>query len=373
MHRKEVIMSALALRRLLLILVLVLLPILLFAPNASATNELQAGSTTTTNTNLHYNSNTNTENIAIGNTNTNNYNFQQSSYLPTQLTQVVLNVPKPKKLRISRPPTEEEFAIKRKLLNVYDEARRDTNGQSINFDHLGRILQALNPKYIATERVRRVAFGDPTDPSTLLPIPDVQPQPLSTISLKAEDGSLKGVTEQLDLLAQHFRSQVNWELQFAELLANTDDAQLNPNQLAFKRLLLCLTQPAFCPKPDTSSYIIQQAPQQAAVDMMERPEAVSASQSNPVYLPPPPPQQQQQQQNQLYQQQQHQHLQETDRKPRSLQRQMQINRPVYYLPDQQPYGTQTSTPANRNQLRFRTRYSPPKWIYRGPQSNNHQQ
>lgn len=196
------------------------------------------------NSSYSVNSNTNTESIKIGNTKTNNYNIRESNYLPTQLTQVVVNVPKPKpkgKLRSSRPPTEEEYAIKRKIGDVYEQAKAEGSTDSLPFNHLGRIIKALNPKYIATERVRKAAFADSSNLAELGPLADME-LPFS-LKLSPVSGP---VTNQLDSLNDKFRQQVTWNQFFIEELENTGDGQLSPVQLAFKSLILCLDRPLSC-------------------------------------------------------------------------------------------------------------------------------
>lgn len=248
----------------------------------------------------------NSESIEIGNTNTNNYNIRAGQYRPTQMTQVVLNVPKlskAAKLRRARPPTLEEFEIKHRIIDIYDHVKRkllaleranelasaaatasavahnsqhddgdDDDGdghvssasamavasgqhqhEAVDwlpaFEHLGRIIHALNPKYIATERVRRVAF----EPNTLLATPE-QDLRRELERLYAVDGEppleLTGaedapsVTEQLDWAQERFAQHVQWDHAFVDkLLETTPDATLNPSQLAFKRLVACLARP----------------------------------------------------------------------------------------------------------------------------------
>lgn len=341
---------------------------------------------TNNNTNdISYSKNTKTENIAIGNTNNNNFNFQKSDYTPTQLTQVVLNVPKPKKLRISRPPTEEEFAIKKKILDVYENARQEAQViNSIHFNHLGRIIEALNPKYIATERVRRVAFGNPNDPTTIFTIPDVKPQPLSTISLKVprttnsnnNDNDDDSIFNQLNQLNKQFRSQVNWDLQFVNLLANTNDKQLTLEQLAFKRLLLCLTQTDFCPQAEENDFLIRQEQEEEVEQQQQLPYrnqqqddmAVAASEMNQQAVYVPAPQQQFQQPDQQYQPNNQMYLQA--QQPRVFTN----NMPPFYNANPQgvypPQQAQQPIPLNNNLQPFRynrfknNAYSPPSWIYR---------
>lgn len=354
-----------------------------FSPNRS--RDASGKEIINNNTNdLSYSKKTSTENIAIGNTNNNNYNIQKSDYTPTQVTQVVLNVPKPKKLRISRPPTEEEFEIKRKILSVYDNARQEARVvNSINFDHLGRILQALNPKYIATERVRRVAFGNPNDPTTIFSIPDIKPQPLSTISLKVSNNSNESLLNQLTALNKQFRSQVYWDLQFVNLLANTNDQQLNGQQLAFKKLLMCLTQPDFCPQPEENNLLVRQEELENAYQQQQYlplqqtggEMAMAASEINQqaVYIPPPAQFQQQQQQqlmnnNQMYQLEQYKQPQTTSSRPSYFQ---QSPQDMMYMqqqtPNQAPILIRNS---NNNQQgsrhnRFKNnRFSRSNWSFR---------
>lgn len=190
------------------------------------------------NDNLSVSSSANSETIKIGNTKTNNYHIQGSSFLPTQLTQVVLNVPKiGKKLRRTRQPTVEEMAIKGKILEIYEKA----NGMnSVYYQHLGRIIQALNPKYIATERVRRVAFGDPYDPNTLIPLPQYNPIQLE---LALVSGS---PLDKLNLLASKFNELFTWDENIVDEFASLPDESLEPNQAVFKRVILCLSGHPLC-------------------------------------------------------------------------------------------------------------------------------
>jgi hypothetical protein len=121
----------------------------------------------TSTTNQDINISNQEETIKFGNTKTNNYNFHESNYQPMQSTQVVFNVGKwkPKKLRSLRPPTSEEFAIKQSIMDVYqaalDETSRQSGVSSPHLEHLGRIIMALNPKYISTRRVMDIVFADP--------------------------------------------------------------------------------------------------------------------------------------------------------------------------------------------------------------------
>lgn len=206
----------------------------------------RCGATVTSSTSSYnVNQNSNTETVKIGNSKTKNYNIGQSNFTPTQMTQVVLNVPKlNKKLRKTRPPTREEFAIKKKIVEIYNQARQNLRYPNLQMEHLGRVLQALNPKYIATERVKRVAFSDPLNPL------DVEPpwHDDEAITLKLSP-PLGPVDQQLDVLDEKFRELVHWDQQFAELLAVTEDGQLTATQLAYKQLLLCLSQPTLCQYP----------------------------------------------------------------------------------------------------------------------------
>lgn len=224
-----------------------------------------------TNSSYKISSNKNTEKIGIGNSKTNNYNINESNYSPTQVTQVVLNVAKPKKLRKSRAPVEAEFAIKRRILQVYELAKQEAarletapdighdnqvehvgqgGGQALtHLNQLGRIIQALNPKYIATERVRRVAFADPDDPNALVPLPSQLEQPQPEVEGVQSDRQVlhldfnettKLVPDQLDQLTEHFNSLVSVSQDFIRQLELTPDETMSPVETAFKRLLLCL-------------------------------------------------------------------------------------------------------------------------------------
>lgn len=199
-----------------------------------------------TNTN-HVSLNNNQEVIKIGNTKTNNYNHQERSYRPTQLTQVVLNVPKLSSdhLRKSRAPTIEEFAIKQEILDIYHRVQREVGGQSDDLDHLGRIIQALNPKYIATERVRQVTFSK--DPEDLVPLPYVAPtagppQVETVMFLGADDD----VPDQLHAAAEKFKSIFSWDDQFVERLAGVPDETLDADQVNFKRVIMCIARADQC-------------------------------------------------------------------------------------------------------------------------------
>lgn len=239
-----------------------------------------------TNSSYKISSNKNTEKIGIGNTKTNNYNIHQSNYSPTQVTQVLLNVVKPKKLRKSRAPVEAEFAIKRRIVQLYELAKQElaqalaaksttdspddnqlnsdalgAERASMHLNHLGRVIEALNPKYIATERVRRVAFADPDDSGALVPLPDHLELPTE---MQATEGGLvpdqgasqmlhldfnettKLVLDQLDELAARFSAQVSYSPAFIEQLQQTSDHAMTPVQSAFKRLLLCLNDSDQC-------------------------------------------------------------------------------------------------------------------------------
>lgn len=184
------------------------------------------------------------EKIKIGNAKTNNFNFQGSHYLPTQLTQVVLNVPKIKKSRTDRPPTVEEFALKERIKEIYQEAKQELGAseQALHFSHLGRVIEALNPKYIATVRVYDAAFSDPANPASLVPLPEMQPEYFQLDSTADQST----IPMQLDSLNLKFREYFGWDQAFVNLLANYEDDLLSPDQLAFKRLLMCLSQPELC-------------------------------------------------------------------------------------------------------------------------------
>lgn len=270
--------------------------------------------------NVQANTNTNTETIKIGNTKTKNYNIQESNYHPTQLTQIVVNVPKSKKLRKLRPPTEEEYMIKRRILYIYDEIKRDlevafssinsetslekeqqlegfertreeekaesTNhskatttlpaskqaalvSASKHLNHLGKIIQALNPKYIATYRVQSIALADSNSNLDALaasfpPLSATfEPKQAKSVSLeltgekeqRAEQvESLKEfLSDQLDTLDEKFRDLFVWDQSFIEALQTVGDGEFSQKQLAYKRLILCLNDPNLCVIPTKSA------------------------------------------------------------------------------------------------------------------------
>lgn len=217
------------------------------------------------------NSNTNQETVKIGNTKYNNYNFQDGFYQPTQLTQLVFNVPKSKKLRKYRLPTEEEYEIKEQILNIYYAALREAGGNSLYLNHLGRILMALNPKYIATHRVKKIAFSDPSNPSSQFIAPETelveqyrqdrlseeQAQQLeapTSVAPEVDILKLTGANEAADRLKsveERFRKSVEWDTDFADALQHVDDGQLDTSQFAFKKLIVCLNNPDLCKKRPT--------------------------------------------------------------------------------------------------------------------------
>lgn len=200
--------------------------------------------------------------LNIGNQHTNNYIVNKSSYKPSQ--KLVLKLPKI--TRRSRPPTRKEFAIKQRLLETYNtvvsEVHKRINGDKsnlIHLEHLGRILLALNPKYIATERVRRVAFADPADPNITVVPPETltdetegleKPQAAtSQITRLADASDRESIMEQIDLLSDRFEKSVIWSKSFAQKLLKISDRKVSPRQLVFKRLIQCLSYPKLCNKP----------------------------------------------------------------------------------------------------------------------------
>lgn len=207
-----------------------------------------------------YNSN-NKESVEIGNTNNENYNFENALYQPTQFTQVVFGKPKIAKSRKARPPTKEELAIKHRILDVWTRAQYETGDRSVHLQHLGRILDALNPKYISTQRVRDVAFADPNNPDVQVTPPEWEHSDQIAAYAKDDDGKSRPALEPLKLvgtidtssemierlgeLEAHFKKFVDWDVDFVESLMKTDDRLLNPVQIAFKHLINTLSQAHF--------------------------------------------------------------------------------------------------------------------------------
>jgi len=271
-------------------------------------NTQQDEVTSTTNQNVEINNNH--ETIKYGNHKTNNYNFMEHKYSPIQWTQLVLNIGKAKnKLRKSRPPTFEEYQIKERVWQVYEKALAeigDRAHESTHFIHLGRILKALNPKYISTERVMRIAFADPYDPDS---IPDVVPpelEPLDTDAMQQTQheysnierlleslvrtngggiGTVQPICEptdklilssaqdldsslanKLDQLYDRFRTIVEWDKRFARDLFAIEDDKFSKTQLAFKRLIQCLTYPMSCGKNPKIKLVKKKANEANVVD-----------------------------------------------------------------------------------------------------------
>lgn len=218
------------------------------------------------------NSNTNQEIVKIGNTKYNHYNFKDGLYQPTQLTQLVFNVPKPKKLRKYRLPTEEEYAIKEQILGLYQAALEETGENSVYLNHLGRVLMALNPKYIATRRLKKIAFADPNNPKIYSRAPESelteryrQDHITEEQSRKLEASARAAITPlklagedeivgKLGSVEEQFRKTVEWDSAFSDALQQVEDDQLNPIQLAFKRLIVCLNNPIKCSQKLVQKY-----------------------------------------------------------------------------------------------------------------------
>lgn len=203
------------------------------------------------------------ETINISNELNNNYHIREANYRPTQSTQVVFNVGKlGKKLRKARPPTTDELAVKRRLISVYNEALREAQqaeGGKVHLQHLGRILKALNPKYIATERVFRTVFSDPADPNLEVIPPELEGAEGSSEGEMADEDKIElgkegPVAQQLDRVADRFEQLVKWDQQFSSALADTPISQLSPRQIAFKTLFQCLAEPNSCQTKPTDRF-----------------------------------------------------------------------------------------------------------------------
>lgn len=235
------------------------------------------------------------ETFNVGNSLTNNIHKIEQNYQPQQSTQVVFNVGKLKthenearKLRKSRPPTLEEMAIKRRIMEIYEAAIRELGGgeaakASPNLQHLELILRALNPKYIATERLWLATFNnDPVEPPELeatSTTTSISSAPAATSECNSPPPPIKlepdsPIDKQLDELASRFSSIVSWDQRFAkQLFSKRQRAQLEstPTRKAFTRLLRCLSFPLSCDKP-----------------LSQLPAAVKKSRPTPPPPPPPP-------------------------------------------------------------------------------------
>ena len=273
--------------------ILVLIGLLLIA-----TETRQDEVITTTNQNVNVNNNQ--ETIKYGNTKTNNYNVHSSNYQPTQVAQMILNFRKPhhKKLRKSRPPTIEESEIKQRLMNLYHDALISVDEPSASLIHLGRVLQALNPKYISTARVARAVYADPANPDVVVVPPEAELPPPDEQELDVQDTQPPlelssnhdySIGEQLDALKERFESNVHWDKAFAQTLAKLDDRELQPYQIAFKRLIQCLAFPSSCNGSPRSSAKRKRpfaADSRPPVAMLPAPNQQSKAGARPNYAPP---------------------------------------------------------------------------------------
>lgn len=244
--------------------------VLLVVISDSRQEEQQLSSTTNQNVEIN-----NTHDIKkFNNHKVKNYNYHENKYQPHSQVQVYINVPKEKKLRVSRPPSVEEFALKQRIMQVYEAALDEIDEPTNNLIHLGRIIKALNPKYIATQRVMRVAFADPNDPDVSVNSPESEvdsPQLDSFVgfgghddgglvqstSLGPDDGHLSPVlslssesatpiVDQLEDLEKKFTQLISWDQKFAMKLTQMDEKQLQPKLIAFKRLVQCVAFKALC-------------------------------------------------------------------------------------------------------------------------------
>jgi hypothetical protein len=241
--------------------------LLLLLPLLAGCDPIERDREPVSNSNQNINVNQQQETMKFGNTKTKNYNYHENNYQPTQHIQVVFNVGKlkSKKSRTSRPPTAEEYAIKQQIMHIYEAALDglaswDVTAQNAglaHLKHLGKILWALNPKYIATQRVMDVTFADPYGLQL-----DVVPPELEFMQQLTKDDQLEqceqaprielsidgenSIQAQLDRVADRFGSIVSWDETFEQELFRMPDRMFNSTQLAFKRLIQCLVQPAFC-------------------------------------------------------------------------------------------------------------------------------
>lgn len=208
----------------------------------------------TNNVNTH---NTNNHRIVeVGNTNNEHYNFGGANYQPTQVTQVVFGKPKLAKTRKGRPPTKEELAIKHRILHIWTRAQYETGYSSIYLRHLGRILDALNPKYISTQRVKNVAFADPNNPDVHVVPPESEHSDQIAAYVKAGEvawpafeplklvGKVESSPEMIEKLAEletYFKKFVDWDDEFVQSLKKIDNRQLTHVHSAFKHLIETLS------------------------------------------------------------------------------------------------------------------------------------
>lgn len=197
------------------------------------------------NVNNNVNVTNNLKQIKVKNNEETNVKVKEKNKFNSQLAQIVVNVPKQKVLRKSRYPTTEEYRVQEAIKLLYKKVKKllkTENTRSVR--KLDEVINALNPKYVATERIWKILFTQPWLRNDMPPLPDFSKE-LEPLKLDAD----KPIGEQLDSVRDEVvKRRIDWGLAFMEKLANTSDRELEPEQVAIKRMLLCLGNHYFCPK-----------------------------------------------------------------------------------------------------------------------------
>lgn len=212
-------------------------------PEAQADQDEDAA---TTNVNHNVNVTNNLKQIKVKNNEETNVKVKEKNKFNSQLAQIVVNVPKQKVLRKSRYPTQEEYRVQEGIKLLWRRVKKLLSSEKTkSVRKLEEVVNALNPKYVATERIYKILFTPPGLQNDMPPLADFSKQ-LEPLKLDAE----KPIGEQLDLVRDELvKRRVDWGLAFMEKLANTSDRELEPEQVSIKRMLLCLGNHYFCPKP----------------------------------------------------------------------------------------------------------------------------
>lgn len=183
------------------------------------------------------------KNVNINNEENTNIKFKEKNKFNTQTAQIIVNVPKAKVLRRQRRPTNEEWSIYNAIKNLFNSIKV-RSGEDKDTKLLENVIDNLNPKYIATQRIYRLIFSPDYQPFVPKPLPGLA-GPIEP--LKLETGGL--IKVQMDEALDELKQAISWDMGFTEELANSDDKLLTPKEIAMKLLILCLSDDYFCPKP----------------------------------------------------------------------------------------------------------------------------
>lgn len=186
------------------------------------------------------------ENVNINNEENTHVSVKEKNKFNSQLAQIVINMPKQKILRKSRRPTTEEKNLKDKIVKLFRHViEHPEDVDAVNLMWI--VIEALNPKYIATVRIWKILNSSAMNP--YVPAEPL-PNPIGSVERLELTGD-KPFSGQLAELAAKLKDLVEWDSELMEKLSNTADKQLAPVELAMKRALLCANNQHFCPKVET--------------------------------------------------------------------------------------------------------------------------